>query len=110
MKVRLTILKFSYCISIFSNDAYFIITRFMKSMKVIKACELSVSICYCRHGMDCVFIITFYWLMPYLQFQVAASMQKDIDVHVPNYPNLPSKLICLLHNVTLHVRHGSFSY
>ncbi|XP_020090137.1 auxin response factor 19-like isoform X2 [Ananas comosus] len=29
-------------------------------------------------------------------------MQKDIDVHVPNYPNLPSKLICLLHNVTLH--------
>nr|CAD1827659.1 unnamed protein product [Ananas comosus var. bracteatus] len=34
--------------------------------------------------------------------QVAASMQKDIDVHVPNYPNLPSKLICLLHNVTLH--------
>ncbi|KAG6474267.1 hypothetical protein ZIOFF_068192 [Zingiber officinale] len=35
-------------------------------------------------------------------FQVAASMQKDIDAHVPNYPNLPSKLICLLHNVTLH--------
>lgn len=34
--------------------------------------------------------------------QVAASMQKDIDVHFPNYPNLPSKLICLLHNVTLH--------
>ncbi|THU70370.1 hypothetical protein C4D60_Mb08t24270 [Musa balbisiana] len=34
--------------------------------------------------------------------QVAASMQKDIDAHVPNYPNLPSKLICLLHNVTLH--------
>ncbi|KAJ1698213.1 hypothetical protein LUZ63_006725 [Rhynchospora breviuscula] len=34
--------------------------------------------------------------------QVAASMQKDIDSHVPNYPNLPSKLICLLHNVTLH--------
>nr|CAD1825411.1 unnamed protein product [Ananas comosus var. bracteatus] len=29
-------------------------------------------------------------------------MQKDIDAHVPNYPNLPSKLICLLHNVTLH--------
>lgn len=34
--------------------------------------------------------------------QVAASMQKDIDAHFPNYPNLPSKLICLLHNVTLH--------
>lgn len=36
-------------------------------------------------------------------FQVAASMQKDVDAHIPNYPNLPSKLICLLHNVTLHV-------
>ncbi|XP_058068465.1 auxin response factor 19-like [Magnolia sinica] len=34
--------------------------------------------------------------------QVAASMQKDADAHIPNYPNLPSKLICLLHNVTLH--------
>ncbi|CAN6215723.1 unnamed protein product [Urochloa humidicola] len=34
--------------------------------------------------------------------QVAASMQKDVDGHVPSYPNLPSKLICLLHNVTLH--------
>ncbi|XP_042508407.1 auxin response factor 19-like isoform X2 [Macadamia integrifolia] len=29
-------------------------------------------------------------------------MQKDIDAHIPNYPNLPPKLICLLHNVTLH--------
>ncbi|KAH7687975.1 AUX/IAA protein [Dioscorea alata] len=34
--------------------------------------------------------------------QVAASMRKDIDAHIPNYPNLPSKLICLLHSVTLH--------
>ncbi|KAJ6812249.1 auxin response factor 19-like [Iris pallida] len=34
--------------------------------------------------------------------QVAASMQKDIEAHIPNYPNLPSKLICLVHNVTLH--------
>ncbi|TVU07716.1 hypothetical protein EJB05_41082 [Eragrostis curvula] len=34
--------------------------------------------------------------------QVAASMQKDVDAHVPSYPNLLSKLICLLHNVTLH--------
>ncbi|KAG9449317.1 hypothetical protein H6P81_009282 [Aristolochia fimbriata] len=34
--------------------------------------------------------------------QVAASMQKDADAHIPNYPNLPPKLICLLHNVTLH--------
>ncbi|KAE8664351.1 Auxin response factor 16 [Hibiscus syriacus] len=33
--------------------------------------------------------------------QVAASMQKETDF-TPSYPNLPSKLICLLHNVTLH--------
>uniref|UniRef100_A0ACD5Z6Z6 Uncharacterized protein n=2 Tax=Avena sativa TaxID=4498 RepID=A0ACD5Z6Z6_AVESA len=33
--------------------------------------------------------------------QVAASMQKDAEAHVPNYPNLPSKLICLLHSVIL---------
>ncbi|EEE56277.1 hypothetical protein OsJ_05331 [Oryza sativa Japonica Group] len=33
---------------------------------------------------------------------VAASMQKDVDAHVPSYPNLPSKLICLLHGVNLH--------
>ncbi|KAM7513079.1 hypothetical protein LguiB_011954 [Lonicera macranthoides] len=32
---------------------------------------------------------------------VAASMQKDTD-SVPSYPNLASKLICMLHNVTLH--------
>ncbi|URE04989.1 auxin response factor [Musa troglodytarum] len=31
--------------------------------------------------------------------QVATSMQKDIDAHIPNYTSLPSKLICLLHNV-----------
>lgn len=37
-----------------------------------------------------------------LNFQVAASMQKETDF-IPNYPNLPSKLICMLHNVTLHV-------
>ncbi|KAK9073662.1 hypothetical protein SSX86_006256 [Deinandra increscens subsp. villosa] len=33
--------------------------------------------------------------------QVAASMNKD-TLNVPSYPNLPSKLICMLHNVTLH--------
>ncbi|KAK8351504.1 hypothetical protein V6Z12_A05G037000 [Gossypium hirsutum] len=33
--------------------------------------------------------------------QVAASMQKETDF-IPCYPNLPSKLICVLHNVTLH--------
>ncbi|CAO2816435.1 unnamed protein product [Amaranthus hypochondriacus] len=34
--------------------------------------------------------------------QVAASMKKDVDAQIPNYTNLPSKLLCLLHNVTLH--------
>ncbi|XP_057980664.1 auxin response factor 19-like isoform X2 [Malania oleifera] len=34
--------------------------------------------------------------------QVAASMKKDVDAQIPNYPNLPSKLLCLLLNVTLH--------
>ncbi|CAL5199163.1 unnamed protein product [Lathyrus oleraceus] len=33
--------------------------------------------------------------------QVAASMQKQTDF-IPSYPNLPSKLICMLHNVALH--------
>jgi hypothetical protein len=34
---------------------------------------------------------------------VTASTQKELDAHIPNYPNLPSRLICLLDNVTLHV-------
>ncbi|KAF3665131.1 hypothetical protein FXO38_09764 [Capsicum annuum] len=32
----------------------------------------------------------------------AASIKKDMEAQIPNYLNLPSKLICLLHNVTLH--------
>ncbi|KAK9699569.1 hypothetical protein RND81_08G182000 [Saponaria officinalis] len=34
--------------------------------------------------------------------QVAASMKMDVNAQIPHYPNLPSKLLCLLHNVTLH--------
>ncbi|KAJ0772277.1 putative transcription factor ARF family [Helianthus annuus] len=34
--------------------------------------------------------------------QVAASMHKKDTQNIPSYPNLPSKLICMLHNVTLH--------
>ncbi|XP_047176502.1 auxin response factor 19-like [Vigna umbellata] len=34
--------------------------------------------------------------------QVAASLKKDVDAQIPNYPNLPSKLLCVLHNLTLH--------
>ncbi|XP_022847289.1 auxin response factor 19-like isoform X3 [Olea europaea var. sylvestris] len=36
-----------------------------------------------------------------LHFQVAALMKKDVDAQIPSYPNLPSKLLCLLHNITL---------
>ncbi|KAH7654342.1 Auxin response factor domain-containing protein [Dioscorea alata] len=34
--------------------------------------------------------------------QVAASTNKEIDSHIPNYPSLPPQLICQLHNVTMH--------
>ncbi|KAG0605997.1 hypothetical protein M758_9G104900 [Ceratodon purpureus] len=34
--------------------------------------------------------------------QVAVSTQKEADAHIPNYPNLPPRLICSLDNVTLH--------
>ncbi|XP_057955113.1 auxin response factor 6-like [Malania oleifera] len=34
--------------------------------------------------------------------QVAASTNKEVDAHIPNYPSLPSQLICQLHNVTMH--------
>ncbi|KAL6858964.1 hypothetical protein ACP4OV_017966 [Aristida adscensionis] len=34
--------------------------------------------------------------------QVAASMRKDADAKVPGYPNLASKLLCILHSVTMH--------
>ncbi|MFS7951446.1 hypothetical protein Hanom_Chr07g00595261 [Helianthus anomalus] len=34
--------------------------------------------------------------------QVAATMNKEIDAHILNYPSLPPQLICQLHNVTMH--------
>ncbi|CAI9089890.1 OLC1v1024541C1 [Oldenlandia corymbosa var. corymbosa] len=34
--------------------------------------------------------------------QVAASTNKEVDAHIPNYPGLPPQLICQLHNVTMH--------
>ncbi|XP_039017511.1 auxin response factor 6-like [Hibiscus syriacus] len=34
--------------------------------------------------------------------QVAASTNKEVDAHVPNYSSLPPQLICQLHNVTMH--------
>lgn len=35
--------------------------------------------------------------------QVAASTNKEVDAHIPNYPTLAPQLICQLHNVTMHV-------
>lgn len=35
--------------------------------------------------------------------KVAVSTHKEADSQIPNYPRLPSRLICLLENVTLHV-------
>ncbi|KAJ8762653.1 hypothetical protein K2173_010674 [Erythroxylum novogranatense] len=34
--------------------------------------------------------------------QVAASTNKEVDAHIPNYPSLPLQLFCHLHNVTMH--------
>jgi hypothetical protein len=39
--------------------------------------------------------------------QVAASMQKDVEAHVPNYPNIPLKLIYLQCSVILQVIYNS---
>lgn len=46
--------------------------------------------------MNC--FLMFMWLL-----QVAASTNKEIDSHIPNYPSLPPQLMCQLHNVTMHV-------
>nr|AXB55027.1 auxin response factor 8 [Populus tomentosa] len=34
--------------------------------------------------------------------QVAATTNKEVDAHIPNYPSLPPQLICQVHNVTMH--------
>ncbi|CAN6463513.1 unnamed protein product [Victoria cruziana] len=34
--------------------------------------------------------------------QIAASTNKEVTDHVPNYPSLPPQLICQLHDVTMH--------
>ncbi|KAH1160912.1 Auxin response factor 5 [Glycine max] len=34
--------------------------------------------------------------------QVSASLNRDVHSQIPNYPNLPSKLLCLLYSLTLH--------
>ncbi|XP_059449137.1 auxin response factor 8 isoform X2 [Corylus avellana] len=34
--------------------------------------------------------------------QVAATTNKEVDGHIPNYPSLSPQLTCQLHNVTMH--------
>ncbi|XP_074577612.1 auxin response factor 12-like [Curcuma longa] len=34
--------------------------------------------------------------------QVAASTNKEVEGHIPNYPSLPPQLFCQLHKVTMH--------
>ncbi|KAE8707951.1 Auxin response factor 25 [Hibiscus syriacus] len=34
--------------------------------------------------------------------QVAATTNKEVNAHIPNYPSLPPQLLCQLHNVTMH--------
>ncbi|KAH0456747.1 hypothetical protein IEQ34_014654 [Dendrobium chrysotoxum] len=34
--------------------------------------------------------------------QVAASTNKEVEGHIPNYPSLSPQLMCQLHNVTMH--------
>ncbi|TKY56640.1 Auxin response factor [Spatholobus suberectus] len=34
--------------------------------------------------------------------QVAATTNREVDGHIPNYPSLPPQLVCQLHNVTMH--------
>ncbi|KAH0469376.1 hypothetical protein IEQ34_000934 [Dendrobium chrysotoxum] len=35
--------------------------------------------------------------------KVVASTNKEVEGHIPNYPNLPPQLICQLHDVTMHL-------
>lgn len=34
--------------------------------------------------------------------QVVVSTNKEVEGHIPNYPNLSPQLICQLHDVTMH--------
>jgi hypothetical protein len=69
-----------------------------------QVCFLSYELYEHRRSVAYISVI---WLLievsfDYFNFQVAASMQKQTDF-IPSYPNLPSKLICMLHSVALHV-------
>ncbi|KAK1261419.1 Auxin response factor 12 [Acorus gramineus] len=42
------------------------------------------------------------WMLGFRSMKVAASTNKEVEGHIPNYPSLPPQLICQLHNVTMH--------
>nr|GMD88623.1 auxin response factor 19-like isoform X1 [Ipomoea batatas] len=63
---------------------------------------LQISGLLCHLAVQTKFDCLFPNLVNKFAVLVAASMKKDVDAQIPNYPNLPSMLICYLHNVTLH--------
>jgi hypothetical protein len=44
-----------------------------------------------------------------MPLQVAATTRKIPNSRIPNYPNLPSQLLCQVHNITLHVSSSKFN-
>ncbi|XLR53817.1 hypothetical protein S83_004489, partial [Arachis hypogaea] len=53
---------------------------------------------FCELGLPSAEIHVFY----FPQGHSRTVFEKDVDGQIPNYPNLPSKLLCLLHSVTFH--------
>jgi len=43
------------------------------------------------------------FLSVFCPFKVAASTRRIATSQIPNYPSLPSQLLCQVQNVTLHV-------
>jgi hypothetical protein len=54
----------------------------------------SVTFLYFAHGL-LNFLLVFR--------QVAATTRKIPNSRIPNYPNLPSQLLCQVHSITMHV-------
>jgi len=43
------------------------------------------------------------FMFVFCPFKVAASTRRIATSQIPNYPSLPSQLLCQVQNVTLHV-------
>nr|CAD1820621.1 unnamed protein product [Ananas comosus var. bracteatus] len=46
--------------------------------------------------------LVYYFPQGHSEQQVTATTRRTANSHIPNYPNLPSQLMCQVHNVTLH--------